>query len=113
MNNEGINNSTKSSSGSSQENDYLPVQSGEASGKGKKRHSYSISTKLEAIAYAESTARKPQHENFVWAQREFENGAKRKRSLRLQRTQGKDYTAVVESLFPLSLRIECSSGSTI
>ena len=113
MNNEGINNSTESSSGSSQENDHSRVQSGEASGKGKKRHSYGISTKLEAIVLQKVTARKPQHENFVWTQREFENGAKRKRSLRLQRTQGKDYTAVVESLFPLSLRIECSSGSTI
>lgn len=63
MNNEGINNSAESSSGYVRENDHLCVQSGEASGKRKKRHSYSISTKLEAIAYAESndeeaTARK-------------------------------------------------------
>ena len=57
MNNEGINNSTESSSGSSQENDHSRVQSGEASGKGKKRHSCSINTKLEAIAYAESNGK--------------------------------------------------------
>ena len=57
MNNEGINNSTESSSGSIRENDHSHVQSGEVSGKGKKRHSCSISTKLEVIAYAESNSK--------------------------------------------------------
>lgn len=113
MNNEGINNSTESSSGSSQENDYSRVQSGEASGKGKKRHSYSISTKLEAIAYAESNGKEAAARKFRGDAKRIREWCKRRRSLRLQRTQGKDYTAVVESLFPLSLRIECSSGSTI
>lgn len=64
MNNEGINNSTESSIGSSQENDHSRVQSGEASGKGKKRHSYSISTKLEAIAYAESNGKEAAARKF-------------------------------------------------
>ena len=64
MNNEGINNSTESSSGSSQENDHSRVQSGEASGKGKKRHSCSINTKLEAIAYAESNGKEAAARKF-------------------------------------------------
>ena len=64
MNNEGINNSTESSSGSSQENDHTRVQSGEASGKGKKRHSCSINTKLEAIAYAESNGKEAAARKF-------------------------------------------------
>lgn len=64
MNNESINNSTESSSGSSQENDHSRVQSGEASGNGKKRHSYSISTKLEAIAYAESNGKEAAARKF-------------------------------------------------
>ena len=40
------------------------MQSGEASGKGKKRHSYSISTKLEAIAYAESNGKEAAARKF-------------------------------------------------
>lgn len=64
MNNEGINNSTESSSGSSQENDHSRVQSSEASGKRKKRHSYSISTKLKVIAYAESNGKEAAARKF-------------------------------------------------
>ena len=64
MNSEGITNSTESSSGSSQENVHSRVQSGEASGKGKKRHSYGISTKLEAIAYAESNGKEAAARKF-------------------------------------------------
>ena len=40
------------------------MQSGEASGKGKKGHSYSISTKLEAIAYAESNGKEAAARKF-------------------------------------------------
>ena len=64
MNNEGINNSIESSIGSSQEHDHSHVQRGEASGKGKRRHSYSISTKLEAIAYAESNGKEAAAQKF-------------------------------------------------
>lgn len=116
MNKDGINNSTESPGRSSQEIDHLRLQSCAASGKGRKRHSYSMSTKLEAIAYAENNSKEAAaRKNFVWMQEESENGAKRKQSSRLQhkQTKGKDYTAVGESLFQLSLRKECSSGSTI
>ena len=81
-----INNSTESPNGSSQENDQKsPLQRGATSGKGKKRHSYSISTKLEAIAYAESNSKEAATRKFCvdakrireWCQKkaEFENAA--------------------------------------
>ena len=64
MNNEGINNSAESSSGPGQENDHSRVQSTEASGKGKKQQSYSISTKLKAIAYAEGNRKEAAPQKF-------------------------------------------------
>ena len=104
MNKDGINNFTASPGGSSEEIHYLRLQSCAASGKERKRLSYSIRIKLEAIACAEnnSTARKPRHEKFVWMQGE----SKRKQSSRLQRkqTKGKDYTGCGRK--PLSTELE-------
>ena len=64
MNNEGINNSTESSSGSIQENDHSRVQSGEASGKVKKTTQLQYRHKLEAIAYAESNGKEAAAQKF-------------------------------------------------
>ena len=92
MDNDTINNSTESPSGSSQENDQKsPLQRGVTSGKGKKRHSYSISTKLEAIAHAESNSKEAAARKFrvdakrirEWCQKkaEFENAANPRKRL--------------------------------
>ena len=64
MNKDGINYSTESPGGSSQEIDHLRLQSCAASGKGRKLHSYGISTKLEAIAYAENNSKEAAARKF-------------------------------------------------
>jgi len=116
MNKDGINNSTGSPCGSRQEIDHLRLQSCAFSGKRTKRHSYSISTKLEVIAYAgnnsnEAVARKFRvytKENPIMVQKEI--GARDcSASKRKEKTTGRRK----KSLLQLSLRTRCSSGSTI
>ena len=62
MDKDSINNCTESHWGSSQETAQLHLQSCAASGKWRKWHSYSISTKREAIAHAEKESREAE----VW-----------------------------------------------
>lgn len=118
LNKDGVNNSIGFACGSRQEINHLRLQSCAFSGKRTKRHSYSISTKLEVIAYAgnnsnEAAARKYRvyaKENPIMVQKEI--GAQDcSASKRKEKTTGRRK----KSLLQLSggLRTRCSSGSTI
>ena len=90
MKNNGINNSTESPGGLSQEIDHLRLESCAAIGKGKsKRHSCSIiSTKLEATAYVENNSKEAVARKFrVGARRIREWCQKKLQSSRLERKQ--------------------------
>lgn len=82
LNKDGVNNSIGFACGSRQEINHLRLQSCAFSGKRTKRHSYSISTKLELLMLV-ITATKPRRENFVCMQRRIRLWCKKKSELKI------------------------------
>ena len=81
--------------------------------KGKKRHSYSVSTKLEAIAYAESNGKEAAARKFHVDAKRIREWCQKKAELETSANPMKRLHSGGRKPLSMSLRKERSSGSMI